>query len=97
MTDNKQMALLTPEAFERLPAFTKFTAKREAGELAKNVMLDAMRDSGKALLASSAMNHLGTLSSLEENLTQLAPSGVHRYRAIADAYTMSVAQDILRR
>ena len=54
-----------------------------------------MWEQGRAILASTALENAGALSALESHLCQVAPSGAHRYRAIADAYTAAVCQTIL--
>jgi len=52
-------------------------------------------EQGRALLASTALENVGALSAMEGYLCQVAPSGAHRYRAIADAYTAAVCQTIM--
>jgi hypothetical protein len=52
-------------------------------------------EQGRAVLASTAMENVGALSAMEGYLCQVAPSGSHRYKAIADAYTAAVCRTIL--
>jgi hypothetical protein len=54
-----------------------------------------LHEQGRALLASTALENVGALSSMESYLCQVAPSGAHRYKAIADAYTAAVIGTIM--
>ena len=54
-----------------------------------------MHEQGRAILASTAMENVGALSAMEGHLCQIAPTGAHRYKAIADAYTAAVIQTIM--
>ena len=54
-----------------------------------------MWEQGRAILASTALENVGALSAMEGYLCQVAPSGAHRYKAIADAYTSAVIRTIL--
>jgi hypothetical protein len=54
-----------------------------------------LMEQGRALLASTALENVGALSAMEGYLGQVAPSGVHRYKAICDAYTAAVCRTIL--
>jgi hypothetical protein len=46
-------------------------------------------------IANTAMPMAASLSDLEARLTEAAPNGAHRYRAIADAFTAAVLDEIL--
>jgi len=52
-------------------------------------------EQGRAVLASTALENVGALSAMEGYLCQVAPSGAHRYKAIADAYTAAVCRTIM--
>ncbi|MDR0531382.1 MAG: hypothetical protein LBG83_04880 [Oscillospiraceae bacterium] len=53
-----------------------------------------MWEQGRAILASTAMENVGALSAMEGYLCQIAPSGAHRYKLIADAYAVAAARVI---
>ena len=50
----------------------------------------------RAALTNTALQNVGALSTLEEHLTLIAPSGADRYRHIVDAYTVGAAQRVAR-
>jgi len=56
----------------------------------------ALSLSNKAFLADVAMSHVAALSAMEGFWSQVAPSGAHRYKLLADTYT-EVAADMIRR
>lgn len=59
-------------------------------------LIQALSLSNKAFIATVAMDHVAALSAMEGYLRQVAPSGAHRYKLLADTYT-EVAADMLRR
>ena len=50
---------------------------------------------GMGRIAEMAMPMAAALSDAEAHLAAMAPSGTHRYRAIADAFTAAVVNEIL--
>jgi len=53
-----------------------------------------MHEQGRALLATTALENLGAMSAMESYLCQIAPSGAHRYKLVADAYAMAAARAV---
>jgi len=92
---NQNLAIrsaLNDPGFSQLSGLAKWQAKQEVGLATKQNMVAAVQEQGRAILANMALESVGALSSLEEHLTEIAPSGAHRYRMIVDAYAMGVAQ-----
>ena len=83
---------LNDPSYSQLSGLAKWEAKKEVGLVTKQNMVTAVQEQGRALLANMALESVGALSSLEEHLTEIAPSGAQRYRLIVDAYAMGVAQ-----
>jgi hypothetical protein len=65
------------------------------GNFTEALAITNLHEQGRALLTSTALENVGALSAMEGYLCQVAPSGSHRYRAIADAYTAAVCRTIL--
>jgi hypothetical protein len=94
---NNTLALPNQSAqlsYGNLNGLAKWEAKKELGLATKQTMVAAVHEQGRALLTNMALESVGALTSLEEHLCEVAPSGAHRYRHIVDAYTMGVAQRI---
>jgi len=70
--------------------------KREVEQVVSRALVSEMVEEGRGLLATTALQIAGSLSALEEHLTQVAPSGAHRYQAIADAQAIGAAQAVAR-
>jgi hypothetical protein len=87
---------ITPQTLGKLPTMTKLALQREGGEVIKDVIVANLHEQGRALLANTALENLGSLSALEAHLTQIAPHGEERYRHIVDAFALGAAQKIAR-
>jgi hypothetical protein len=94
---------LTPigEAFDahgvaRMSAATRRRTIREIEKVQAQVAVADMREQGRALLTSTALQNVGALSALEQHLSQVAPTGAARYRAIVDAYAIGASITIQR-
>jgi|GEM_PF-2369467 len=66
-----------------------------SGNFVQALSITNMHEQGRAILASTALENVGALSAMEGYLCQVAPSGAHRYKAVADAYTAAVIQTIM--
>ena len=66
-----------------------------SGNFTQALAVTNLHEQGRALLASTALENVGALSAMEGYLSEIAPSGAHRYRAIADAYTAAVCRTIM--
>ena len=55
-----------------------------------------LTEDARALLTSSALEHVGALTALEQHLITIAPLGEARYREIVDSYTLGAAAAIRR-
>jgi len=65
------------------------------GDFTQALAITNLHEQGRAVLAGTALETVGALSAMEGYLCQVAPSGAHRYKAIADAYTVAVCRTIL--
>jgi hypothetical protein len=74
----------------------KLAVQREGGVVIKNVMVSTIHEQGRALLAKTALENIGALSALENQLFKIAPLGQERYKMILDAYALGAAQKIMR-
>jgi hypothetical protein len=74
--------------------------QRQAGREIERVQAQALiadtREQGRALLANTALQNVGSLTALEQHLIQVAPLGEARYKHIVDAYAMGAANAISR-
>lgn len=80
----------------KLNGVTKWAVQRDGNEIIRQTIVSNIHEQGRALLTHTALENLGALSSLEEQLSELAPSGAERYRHIVDAYAMGAAKKIMR-
>ena len=65
------------------------------GNFTQALAITNLHEQGRALLASTALENAGALSAMEGYLCQVAPTGAHRYKAIADSYTAAVCRTIM--
>lgn len=86
--------LFDSQVTSQLPNKLKLAAQREGGEVVKNAIVANLHESGRAYLAKTALQNVGTLSAMEAQLTMAAPEGEERYRFIVDAYTFGAANKI---
>jgi hypothetical protein len=96
--ENNRFSIAAPETtstalapLKRPLGLNGLTVRWECNKLTKQTAVIMAREQGAALLAGSALQNLGALSSLEAQLTQLAPQGAERYQHIVDAYAMAAA------
>lgn len=75
---------------------TKWAIRHQGNEVIKQAMVSSVHEQGRAFLTNVALENLGALSALEEQLMEMAPSGAERYRHIVDAYAMGAARKIAR-
>jgi len=66
-----------------------------SGNFTQALAVTNLHEQGRALLASTFLENVGALSAMEGYLCQVAPSGAHRYKAVADAYTAAICQTLL--
>jgi hypothetical protein len=79
-----------------LPALVKRGIKNEGGLVIKQTVVAGLHEQGRAMLANTVLENVGSLSAMEEFCCQLAPNGAERYKTIVDAYTIGAAQKIAR-
>jgi hypothetical protein len=75
---------------------TQRQACREIERVQAEVLIADTREQGRALLTNAALQNVGALSALEQYLSQVAPTGAARYRAIVDSYALGAAAAIQR-
>jgi len=85
-----------PASMSKISGVTKWAVQRETNEVIRQTVVSNVHEQGRALLTHTALENLGALSSLEEQLCELAPSGAERYRHIVDSYAMGAAKKIMR-
>lgn len=61
------------------------------GRIAQKMEIAYELSNARAILARQALQNIATLSKEEEMLSQIAPAGSQRYKAIVDAATMADA------
>jgi hypothetical protein len=70
--------------------------RREVERLQARAIVAKLTEDGRALLATTALEHVGALTALEQHLITVAPLGEARYREIVDSYTLGAAAAIRR-
>jgi len=65
------------------------------GNFTQALAFTNLREQGRTLIAITGLENVGAMSAMEGYLSQVAPSGAHRYKAIADAYTAAVINTIM--
>lgn len=91
-----ELSIFNSQNIDNLPMTTRWAIQKQGGEQIKEVMLNKIREDGRAYLANTALEHVGTLSSLEQHLSQVTPHASERYKHLVDAYTMGAANRIAR-
>ncbi|MHB1371335.1 MAG: hypothetical protein ACYCW7_14200 [Pseudomonadaceae bacterium] len=97
MLSDKSLAnKLSPESVERMSMPMQRQATREIERVVTQGLVTNTHEQVRALLTNTALQNVGALSSLEEHLNQVAPSGAARYQHIVDAYALGAAHTIAR-
>jgi len=84
------------QSLERLSRPAQRQTSREVEKAVAQGIIANTHENLRAALTNTALQNVGALSSLEEHLTQVAPSGAGRYQHIVDAYALGAAQRIAR-
>ncbi len=79
-----------------LPAKTLKRTRNALAEISANLVVDEGRLEAGAFLASTAMNHLGTLTAVAEAVVQMHPAAAQGCSQILNAYGMGAADTIRR-
>jgi len=64
------------------------------GNFTKAFAMTNLHEQSRAMLAYNALETVGAMSAMEAYLCQVAPSGAHRYKLIADVYASVAARAI---
>jgi hypothetical protein len=88
--------IFSSEALNNLPAIAKRSLRNDGAMVVKQTAVANLAEQGRAVVANTALENVGSLSALEDHLCQIAPGGSDRYKAIVDAYTLGAAQRIAR-
>lgn len=91
----EQLSNGLPNGAALSPLAQRRTGKEIEAEVSQ-ALVARTHEQGRALLANTAMNNVGALSALEEQLVRAAPLGEARYKLIADGYAMGAAQFLAR-
>jgi hypothetical protein len=94
--DNNELMTTSEFSAGQLTGMAGWQTKRDCETAAGRSIVANVHEQGRALLARTALQNAGSLSALEEQLIQMAPSGEARYRHIVDAYAIGAAQMIAR-
>ncbi|MBO1308657.1 hypothetical protein JZO70_20960 [Enterococcus sp. 669A] len=81
---------------DNLPMATKWAIQKQGGEKVKEVMLSKLHEDGRAYLTYTALEHAGTLSALEQHLTNITPQAAERYQYIVNSYVMGASNRLAR-
>lgn len=93
---DNQLDIFDRSNTDNLPMATKWAIQKQGGNEIKNVMLTKLHEDGRAYLAHTALEHAGTLSALEQHLTNVTPHAEGRYRHIVDSYVMGASNKLSR-
>jgi hypothetical protein len=91
-----QISDMSAYSLDQMSRTMRRSAIRQVEQVAATGLAVNAREQVRSLLASTALQNVGTLSALEEHLIQIAPLGAVRYQQIVDAYTLGAAQTIVR-
>jgi hypothetical protein len=70
--------------------------KRQVDLVVAEAEISQAVDQSRALLTSSALNHVGNLTSLAENLAATTPSAAGNLEMLLNAYALGAANQIAR-
>jgi len=93
---------LTPGRDRSIPAPTLFPSaierqtRRQLERVVGQTKVTKMTEEARGYLANQALEIVGALTSLEQQLIQVAPLGEARYKLIVDSYAMGAANTIAR-
>lgn len=94
--DNNELSIFDRDNIDNLPMATKWAVQKQGGEKVKQVMMAKLHEEGRAYLAHTTLEHAGTLSALEQHLTNVTPQAEGRYRHIVDSYVMGASNRLAR-
>lgn len=96
--NNNELSIFSTDNIDNLPMASRWQIQKQGGEAIKNVMLTKIHEDGRAYLANSVLEHAGTLSALEQHLSQLTPDPVSqaRYKHIVDSYVLGASNKLVR-
>ena len=80
---------LFPSAIER-------QTRREVERVVGQARVNQLTEEARGYLANQALEVVGALTTLEQQLIQAAPLGEARYKLIVDSFTMGAANSIAR-
>jgi hypothetical protein len=70
--------------------------KRETDAVVARTEIARTVDQGRALLTASALNNVGNLAALGEQLVRIAPNAAGHYDLLINAYAIGAANQIAR-
>ena len=91
-----ELSIFNPQNIDNLPMATRWAIQKQGGDQIKEVMLNKICEDGRAYIVNAAMENTGTLSALEQHLSQVTPQASERYKHLVDAYVMGAANRIAR-
>jgi hypothetical protein len=87
---------MAEQGYGQLSGLAKYQAKKDVALATKRTMVAIAQEQGRTMLTQLALESVAALTSFEEHLCEVAPSGANRYRHIVDAYAMGVANRIAK-
>lgn len=87
------------EVITSLPArksINMLLSTRPGSIMLQNAMLEAGHDKCRAMMAQEVIEHVGTLTTIANRMSSLAPQSNEHYRDVIDAYARKAVRQIER-
>lgn len=93
---SNEISIFKTQNIENLSAATRWAIQKQGNEQIKEVLVNKIQEDGHAYLVNTALEHTGSLSALEQHLSQVSPHAAERYKHLVDSYVMGAATRIAR-
>lgn len=91
-----ELSLFDNNNLDNLPMATKWAVQKQGNQKIAQVMVEKLHSDGRAYLTQTALEHTGTLSALEQHLSNVTPHAAARYAHIVDGYVMGASNRLAR-
>lgn len=89
-------SMSSPQGLSQMSMGIQRQTRREVERVQSRAIVAKLVEDGRAYLTTTALEHVGALTALEQHLITVAPLGEARYREIVDSYTIGASAAIRR-
>lgn len=86
----------SPQGLSQMSLGIQRQTRRDMERVQSRAVVAKLVEDGRAYLTTTALEHVGALTALEQHLITVAPLGEARYRELVDSYTIGASTAIRR-